>query len=109
DPRPGRDPRRAAGAAARDRRTTRPGTTGGSPQVTKVGARLAAAVVAAVAGVISYGHIRSVALAVGESHVAAALLPIGVDGLIIVATLAMLEDAKADRHPRLSARFALAA
>src|SRR5690554_1444213 len=75
----------------------------------KVGARLAAAIVAAVAGIISYGHIRSVALAVGESHVAAALLPIGVDGLIITATLAMLEDARADRHPRMSARFALVA
>src|SRR5690554_6452555 len=73
----------------------------------KVGARLAAAIVAAVAGIISYGHIRSVALAVGESHVAAALLPIGVDGLIITATLAMLEDARADRHPRMSARSAL--
>ena len=75
--------------------------------MTKIGARLAAVIVAAVAGIISYGHIRSVALSVGESDLAGALLPIGVDGLIVVATLAMLEDARADRRPRLSARFAL--
>ena len=75
--------------------------------MTKIGARLAAVIVAAVAGIISYGHIRSVALSVGESELAGALLPIGVDGLIVVATLAMLEDARADRRPRLSARFAL--
>lgn len=75
--------------------------------MTKIGARLAAAVVAAVAGIISYGHIRAVALSVGESDLAAALLPIGVDGLIVVATLAMLEDSRAGRHPRASARIAL--
>ena len=68
--------------------------------MTKIGARLAAVIVAAVAGIISYGHIRSVALSVGESELAGALLPIGVDGLIVVATLAMLEDARADRRPR---------
>jgi hypothetical protein len=64
-------------------------------------------VVAAVAGIISYGHIRSVALSVGESDVAAALLPIGTDGLLVVAALAMLEDSRAGRVPRTSARFAL--
>lgn len=69
--------------------------------------RAAAALVAAVAGVISYGHIRQVANASGETELAAALLPLGIDGLIVVATLAMLEDKRAHRYPRLSARYAL--
>lgn len=76
--------------------------------LTKVASRAAAAVVAAVAGIVSYGHIRAVALAVGESELAAILLPIGIDGLIIVATLAMLEDSRSGRVPRMSARLALA-
>src|SRR5690606_30555394 len=35
------------------------------------------------------------------------LLPVGIDGLIIVGTLAMLEDKRQRRYPRLSARIAL--
>lgn len=70
--------------------------------------RSAAAVVAGVAGIISYGHIRSVATDAGESELAAALLPLGIDGLIAVAALAFLEDKRAGRRPRLSARGALA-
>lgn len=74
---------------------------------TRVVSRVMAAVVAAVAGVISYGHIRQVAAASGELEIAAALLPVGIDGLIIVGTLAMLEDKRQRRYPRLSARIAL--
>lgn len=74
---------------------------------TRITSRAMAAVVALVAGVISYGHIRQVALASGELEIAAALLPVGIDGLIIVGTLAMLEDKRQRRYPRLSARVAL--
>lgn len=69
--------------------------------------RLAAAVVAAVAGIISYGHIRHVAIGAGETELSALLLPVGIDGLIIVATLAMLADKRAGLQPRMSARVAL--
>lgn len=75
--------------------------------LTTLTSRAAAAVVAAVAGIISYGHIRSVALDAGESNLAGALLPLGVDGLILVGTMAMLDDKRQGRRPRPSARFAL--
>src|SRR5690606_11547026 len=74
---------------------------------TRITSRAMAAVVALVAGVISYGHIRQVATASGELEIAAALLPVGIDGLIIVGTLAMMEDKRQRRYPRLSARVAL--
>lgn len=75
--------------------------------LTTVTSRTAAAVVAAVAGVISYGHIRAVATTVGETSLAARLIPLGIDGLIVVGTMAMLEDKRGQRRPRPSARFAL--
>ncbi len=69
--------------------------------------RAAAAIVAAVAGFSSYEHIRSVAAAAGERQAVAVVLPLAIDGLIVVGTMAMLEDKRAGRRPRLSARFAL--
>ena len=69
--------------------------------------RTAAALVAAVAGFASYRHIVDVADAVGERHTVALALPLAIDGLIVVATLAMVEDNRAGRSPRTSARFAL--
>lgn len=72
-----------------------------------VASRLAATAVAAVAGIISYGHIRHVAIGAGEAELSALLLPVGIDGLIIVATLAMLADKRAGLQPRMSARVAL--
>ena len=70
--------------------------------------RAAAAVVAAVAGFASYRHIYTVAADAGEHPAVAAVLPLAIDGLILVATLAMLDDKRHDRHPRMSARVALA-
>ncbi|HEX5594400.1 MAG TPA: DUF2637 domain-containing protein, partial [Micromonosporaceae bacterium] len=69
--------------------------------------RAAAALVAAVAGFASYRHIYTVAVDAGEHQAVAAVLPLAIDGLIIVATLAMWDDKRNDRHPRASARFAL--
>ena len=75
--------------------------------LTKFASRTAAALVAAVAGIISYSHIREVALRVGEGDLAGMLLPLGIDGLIVVAAMAMIEDKRAGRYPRPSARVAL--
>jgi Protein of unknown function (DUF2637) len=75
--------------------------------LTTFSSRAAATAVAAVAGYSSYRHIVHVALAAGEHHTVAAVLPLAIDGLIVVGTLAMLEDKAAGRIPRMSARFAL--
>lgn len=69
--------------------------------------RAAAVVVAAVAGFASYRHIVDVADAAGERHLVALALPLAIDGLIVVATLAFVDDKRAGRKPRVSARFAL--
>jgi hypothetical protein len=42
---------------------------------------------AAVAGVVSYGHMHALALRYGEEPWTAALLPLSVDGMIIAASL----------------------
>ncbi|MGW3809087.1 DUF2637 domain-containing protein [Micromonospora sp. NPDC005113] len=69
--------------------------------------RATAAFVAAVAGFASYQHIYRVATTAGEHQSVSAVLPLSIDGLILVATLAMLEDKRNRRRPRASARFAL--
>lgn len=69
--------------------------------------RAAAALVAAVAGFASYRHIYDVATDAGEHQGVAAVLPLAIDGLILVATLAMLDDKRQQRRPRTSARVAL--
>lgn len=74
---------------------------------TTVASRASAAAVAAVAGFSSWNHITAVAHGAGEPAAVAAVLPLSIDGLIVVATLAMLEDKRADRAPRTSARVAL--
>ncbi|MFI7426084.1 DUF2637 domain-containing protein [Micromonospora sp. NPDC049836] len=75
--------------------------------LTAFASRAAAALVAAVAGFASYRHIYDVATAAGEHQGVAAVLPLAIDGLILVATLAMLDDKRRQRRPRLSARVAL--
>jgi len=70
-------------------------------------ARAAAVLVAAVAGFASYRHIYDVAIGAGEHRSVASVLPLAIDGLILVATLAMLDDKRGNRRPRLSARVAL--
>jgi hypothetical protein len=68
-----------------------------------------AGVVGAVAAVVSFGHLRSLALGAGESPLAAALLPISVDGLLVSAASVMWLDSTAGRRARLSARVAFGA
>jgi hypothetical protein len=69
--------------------------------------RATTAVVAGVAGFSSYRHIVEVAQRAGEHQAVAAVLPLSIDGLIVVGTMAMVEDKRAGRRPRLSARVAL--
>jgi len=52
---------------------------------------VAAAAIAAIAAWVSYWHMVEVALAFGEAPVAAHLLPFSVDGLVIVASVALVE------------------
>jgi hypothetical protein len=61
--------------------------------------------VAGVAARVSYSHIRDVALYGHQPADAATLLPLAVDGMMLIATLAMAEDKAANRNPRGWARF----
>lgn len=75
---------------------------------TGIVSRLTTGLVALVAGYASFSHIYSVARQAGEHVSVAAVLPLSIDGLILVGTLAMLDDKRSGRKPRLSARLAVA-
>ncbi|WP_073839859.1 DUF2637 domain-containing protein [Micromonospora sp. CB01531] len=75
---------------------------------TAITSRLTTGLVALVAGYASFTHIYSVAAEAGERQSVAAVLPLSIDGLILVGTLAMLDDKRSGRQPRLSARLAVA-
>lgn len=62
-------------------------------------------IVAGVAAYVSYGHIAEVAVLGHQPDLLARVLPLSVDGLMLIATLAMAEDKAANRHPRGWARF----
>ena len=76
-------------------------------KLVKLASRTGAAAAAGVAGFASYQHIVQVAEGFGESPMVATVLPLSIDGLIVVGTMAMIEDKRAGRRPRLSARVAL--
>ncbi|WUI85919.1 DUF2637 domain-containing protein [Micromonospora zamorensis] len=61
-----------------------------------------------VAGYASFSHIFNVARQAGEHVSVAAVLPLSIDGLILVGTLAMLEDKRSNRKPGLPGRLAVA-
>jgi hypothetical protein len=63
-------------------------------------------VVAGVAAVNSYSHMRDVALLGHQPNVLASTLPLSIDGLLVIASLAMAEDKAQNRHPRTWARLA---
>ncbi|WBC17577.1 DUF2637 domain-containing protein [Micromonospora sp. WMMA1998] len=75
---------------------------------TAFAARASAALVALVAGYSSFSHIAHVALRYGERREVAYALPFAIDGLLIVATTAMLDDKRNGRRVRWSARVAFA-
>ncbi|GHJ45883.1 hypothetical protein Cs7R123_32250 [Catellatospora sp. TT07R-123] len=75
---------------------------------TTLASRTSAAMVALVAGYSSFSHVAHVALGYGERPEVAYALPFAVDGLLVVATTAMLDDKRAGRSVRWSARLAFA-
>lgn len=70
----------------------------------RIGYVLSFLTVAGVAARVSYSHIRDVALYGHQPSEVAVLLPLAVDGMMLIATLAMAEDKAANRHPRGWAR-----
>jgi hypothetical protein len=52
---------------------------------------IATAVIAGIAAWVSYWHMQDVAVRFGEAEIAAYLLPISVDGLIVVASVSLVE------------------
>lgn len=57
------------------------------------------AVVALTAAVISFSHVRQLAIEAGESDLASWLLPISIDGAIAAAVAVILADSRAGRRP----------
>lgn len=62
-------------------------------------------IVAGVAAYVSFGHIYEVATIAHQPQPLALALPLSVDGLMLIATLAMAEDKAANRNPRAWARI----
>lgn len=62
--------------------------------------------VAGVAAFGSYSHMHDVAVLGHQAELLARALPLSVDGMLLVATLAMAEDKANHRYPRAWARFA---
>ena len=59
---------------------------------------LATATIAGIAAWVSYWHMQGVAVKFGETETSAYLLPISVDGLIVVASVSLVELAGRIRH-----------
>jgi hypothetical protein len=76
---------------------------------TRLARNLSAAVVAGIAAWSSYRHMVTVALGVGEQPEVAYVLPLSVDGMLVVASIAMVDDRRSGRNVRWSARLAFAA
>jgi hypothetical protein len=70
---------------------------------------LSAAVVAAIAAWSSYSHMVHVALACGERPQVAYALPFSVDGMLVVASIVMVDDKSRSGRVRPTARLAFTA
>ncbi len=55
--------------------------------------------VAGIAAVVSYRHMRAVALQYGEDPLNSTIIPVSVDGLIVAASMSMLSASRARRKP----------
>jgi hypothetical protein len=73
---------------------------------TRTARNLSAAAVAGIAAWSSYHHMIDVALRYGERAEVAYALPISVDGMLVVASVAMVDDQRALRRIRPIARIA---
>jgi hypothetical protein len=58
---------------------------------------LGTGIIAAVTAVVSYGHTRSLLLHYGESNLAATILPLAPDGLILVSCVALMTMTKEEK------------
>jgi hypothetical protein len=76
---------------------------------TQLARNVSTAAVASIAAWSSWSHMVHVALKFGERPEVAFVLPISVDGMLIVASTAMVEDKRAGRPVRWSARVAFVA
>jgi hypothetical protein len=76
--------------------------------LTKYGTALAVLVVAAIAAVVSFVHIRELAATHGQTSLAANLLPFSIDGTVAASALAMLRAARLGHPTPHLARFMLA-
>lgn len=74
----------------------------------RIGYAASLVTVGGVAAYGSYGHMAAVALLAHQPAVLAAVLPLSVDGMMLVATLAIAEDKAQGRKARTWARVALA-
>jgi len=73
---------------------------------TRVARNVSTAAVATIAAWSSWSHMVHVALRFGERPEVAYVLPISVDGMLVVASAAMVEDKRSGRDVRWSARIA---
>lgn len=73
---------------------------------TRIARNISAALVAGIAAWSSYRHMVHIALSVGEGPEIAYLLPLSVDGMMVVASVAMVDDKARGLTVRLSAKIA---
>jgi hypothetical protein len=76
---------------------------------TRIARNVSTAAVAGIAAWSSWSHMVHVALRFGERPEVAYVLPLSVDGMLIVASTAMVEDKRRGRTVRWSARIAFTA
>ncbi|EFC82853.1 DUF2637 domain-containing protein [Parafrankia sp. EUN1f] len=76
---------------------TRPNLWRDGERWIRIATVLAVLAVAGIAAIVSYRHMRAVALANGEDHVSSSIIPLAVDGLIIAASMTMLADSRDGR------------
>lgn len=74
--------------------------------LTRFARNTSAAVVAGIAGYASYWHQVAVTTAAGERSEIAHVIPLSVDGMLVVASVVMVDDRQQGRKPRWSARIA---
>lgn len=72
--------------------------------VTRFTRNASAAVVAGIAGYASYWHQVDVAIRAGEHSPLPHVIPLSVDGMLVVASITMVDDRQNGRKPRMSAR-----
>ncbi|MFF5171756.1 DUF2637 domain-containing protein [Micromonospora sp. NPDC000089] len=76
---------------------------------TRIARDVSTVAVAGIAAWSSWSHMVAVALRFGERPEVAFVLPLSVDGMLVVASAAMMEDKRGGRKVRWSARVAFAA